>query len=399
MFKAYKYRIYPSDTQKVILSKNFGACRWVWNHFLDLKTKMYSQTGKGITYKEMALELKMIKKTPEYEWLNEINSQSLQQSLMHLDTAFSRFFKHMANYPQFKKKAHAGSSIVPQHFRMEGNKLYIPKFKDPIRVFKHREFDGEIRSMTISRTSSGKYYASLLILQNDPELEIEEIKSETTIGIDVGLKSFMACSDGVQIGNPKKLITAQKKLKKTQRNISRKKKGSANRKKQSLKLARMHEHVANQRNDFLNKISDVLVRNYDTIAIEDLNINGMMKNHHLARAIGDAGWSSLLVMLKTKALQRGKNIIEIGRFEPSSKLCSRCGNIKHDLRLSDRTYHCNACGLTIDRDLNAAINIKKFALIKSGVPTDSGEFTPMDRSANTIFLLQKEGIQQVHWLK
>ncbi len=379
-----------------MLLKHFGSCRYVWNYFLDLRNRKYVETGKGMSYKDMSFELKLLKRTEDHEWLKEVNSQSLQQSLMHLDTAFERFFKHLSRYPNFMKKSNRQSFNVPQHFSVIGNKLYIPKFGDSIRIFRHRDFNGEIRNITISQIPSGKYFVSILVHENDTENERKKITKETAIGIDVGLKNFLTTSDTLKIETPAYLRKSEKRLRKAQKRLSQKKKGSSNRNKQRIRVARIHEHTVNQRDDFLNKLSDVLTRNYDTIAVESLNINGMMKNHHVARSIGDAGWSSFFAMLKTKALQRGKSIVEIGRFDPSSKLCSGCGNIKHDLKLSDRIYHCEVCKLTIDRDVNAAINIRRFALIKSGVPTDGGEFTPVDRSANTISLLKREGVWQVH---
>ncbi len=399
MLKAYKYRLYPSDDQKVMLAKHFGSCRFVWNYFLDIRNKRYSETGKGMTYNEMSSTLTKLKHDGDYAWLGEVNSQSLQQTLMHLNTAFDRFLRHLGKYPNFKKKSNKQSFVVPQRYEVVGNKLHIPNFKEPIRMFKHRDSKGEVRSITVSQNPSGKYYASILVLEEDQVVEETYIRPETTVGIDMGLKHFLTTSEGLQVMNPKHLIESGKRLKKAQKRLSRKKKGSNNRKRQRIKVARIHEHVANQRKDFLNKVSDVLMRTYGTIAVENLNVDGMVRNHYLAKSIEDAGWSSFIAMLKAKALQRGKNVIEIGRFEPSSKMCSRCGSIRNDLKLSDRTYRCNDCGLSINRDINAAINIKKFGMISADVPTDSGKFTPVDRGADTLFQLEREGIGQVRWLR
>jgi len=397
MLRAFKYRLYPNETQKRILSNQFGSCRFVWNHFLDLRNERYAETGKGMTYKQMAALLKKMKEKKDYEWMNEVNSQSLQQSLMHLETAFNRFFKNLGDYPIFKRRSNRQSFTVPQHFSVEGNVLYTPKIEDGIRMFKHRDFDGQMRSVTISLTPSGRYYASILVSSDETATEEKPISSETTVGIDVGLESFAVLSDGIQVDGIRSLRSSENKLARAQRILSRKEKGSRNRNKQRRKVARIHEHISNQRMDFQQKLSDVLTRAYDTIAIEDLNVNGMVKNHKLAKAIEDAGWSSFITMLKTKASQRGKNVVEIGRFDPSSKMCSRCGSVR-EMKLSDRTYRCEKCGLTINRDLNASLNIKKFGLIKTGVPADSGEFTPVDRSANTLSLLAREGIVQARWL-
>ena len=210
--------------------------------------------------------------------------------------------------------------------------------------------------------------------------------------MDVGLTRFLTLSDGIQIGNPKNLRKSEKLLAKRQRQLSKKRKGSSNHSKARVKVAKVQEHIANQRNDFHNKVSDAILMAYDTIITEDLNVSGMMKNRHLAKSIGDAGWSSFMAMLKTRALQRGKNIIEIGAFDPSSKMCSHCGYI-YDLKLSERKWTCPQCNTTHDREWNASINIKRFGLIKAGVPTDSGELTPVDRGTDTLSLLEKEGIR------
>jgi putative transposase len=399
MFKSYKFRMYPNDKQKAFLAEQFGASRFIWNHFLDLRNKRYAETGKGMTYHEMSAILTEMKRSDEYSWLRTANAQSLQQTLMHLDTAFKRFFKHLADYPNFKRKRNRQSFQVPQHFSIEDNHLTIPKLNTPMRVFVHRCIEGEIQSLTVSVMPSGKYYVSILADTATEVAEAKPIKSETTVGVDVGLTYFLTLSDGTRISNPRNIRRSEKELTRRQKELSGKKRGSKNREKARIKVARVQEHVANQRTDFHNKLSDAMLRAYNTVITEDLNVRGMMGNHHMARSIADAGWSSFLAMLKAKASQRGKNIVEIGRFEPSSRMCSKCGNVKHDLKLSDRIYHCNACGLVIDRDLNAAMNILRMGLIKSGVPTDSGEFTPVDRGANTLSLLEKEGISQVHWLK
>ena len=377
MFKAYKFRMYPSHDQKIFLNNHFGACRFVYNHFLDLRNKKYTQTGKGMSYYDMSSYLTQIKRSGEYPWLNGIIAQSLQQSIMHLDTAFKRFFKHQASYPNFKSRRNAQSFQIPQYFSVNDNHIMIPKLNTPIRIFMHRSIEGEIQSLTISKNPSGKYYVSVLVETAKEEPEAEPINNETATGIDLGLKAFITTSDRKQIKNPKNLIHSEKKLKKRQRQLSKKEKGSKNSNKARIKVARIHEHIANQRRDFHHKVSCNLTDRYNTIVMEDLNIDGMNKNHRLAKSIGDAGWSSFITMLKAKALQKGKNVIEIGTFEPSSKMCSNCGNIKHDLKLSDRIYHCEICNHTMDRDLNAAINIKRFGMIRSEIPTDSGELTPV----------------------
>ncbi len=390
MFKACKFRLYPDEEQQLLLEKHIGSCRFVWNHFLDSRNKRYVETGKGMSYKDASVLLHALKE--EREWLNEVNSQSLQQELMHLDSAFHGFFRKVSGYPAFRKKRNGGSFTVPQHFTIKDNHLTIPKFKNPLRLFMHRNIEGEMRSLTISKTPSGKYYASILAETGKKIPGPVRIEACTSIGIDVGIKVFLTTSDGLQIDNPKNLKKSEKKLALLQKRLSRKQKGSR------IKVATAQEHIASQRLDLHNKVSDAMLKAYDTVITEDLNVSGMMRNHHLARSIADAGWSSFMAMLKTKALQRGKNIIEIGRFDPSSRMCSHCGYI-HNLKLSERKWICPQCNTAHDREWNAAKNIKQFGLIKTGIPTDSGEFTPVDRSIDTLSLLAREGIGQVHWLK
>ena len=396
MYKAYRFRMYPNEDQKILIEKHIGLCRFVWNHFLDMRNSRYTETGKGMTYRETALLLPSLKK--EYPWLNEINSQSVQQVVMHLDSAFHGFFKKIARYPRFRKKRNGGSFSVHQHFSIDGNHLTIPKFKAPLRVIMHRDIEGKATSLTISKTNSGKYYVSILAETPNEIPEPREIEPSTSISMDAGITEFITLSDGIQISNPRNLKKSEKKLAKRQRQLAKKQEGSKNMNKARIKVATLQEHIANQRMDFRNKVSDILTRQYDTMITEGLNVSGMMKNHNLARSISDAGWSSFFTMLKTKALSRGKNIIEIGTFDPSSRMCSHCGYI-YDLKLSERTWTCPRCNTTHDREWNASINIKRFGLIKTGVPTDSGELTPVDTVTSTLSLLEKEGIKQVKWLK
>ncbi len=396
MYKAYRFRMYPNEDQKILIEKHIGLCRFVWNHFLDIRNSRYTETGKGMTYRETALLLPSLKK--EYPWLNEINSQSVQQVVMHLDSAFHGFFKKITRYPRFRKKRNGGSFSVSQHFSIDGNHLTLPKFKAPLRMIMHRDIEGKATSLTISKTNSGKYYVSILAETPNEIPESREIRPSTSVSMDVGITEFLTLSDGIQISNPRNLKKSEKKLAKRQRQLAKKQKGSKNQDKARIKVATLQEHIANQRMDFHNKISDILTRQYDTMITEDLNVSGMMKNHNLARSIADAGWSSFFTMLKTKALSRGKNIIEIGTFDPSSRMCSHCGYI-YDLKLSERTWTCPRCNTRHDREWNAAINIKKFGLIKTGIPTDSGELTPVDTVTSTLSLLEKEGIKQVKWLR
>jgi len=355
MFKSYKYRIYPSKKQEELIEKHIGSCRFVYNLALETKKMAYGGNKINLSAFDLINQLPDLKK--ECLWLKEVNNESLQQSILCLDNTYKKFYKKQSKFPKFKKKSNSGSFINIQHIKLNKNKLFICKFKEGIKINAHRLIRGTIKRCTISRTPTGKYFASILCDTGDIVLSKPPIKKKTTIGIDLGIKSFLVTSDGEVIDNPKYLHKVQYKLKYTQRKYS---KYRGKRTKQ--KLALLHEKVANQRNDFLQKTSTKLIRENQTICLEDLNIQGMAKNHHLAGSIQDAGWGMFVTMLEYKAEWYGKNILKIGRFEPSSKTCSHCGNINQELTLKDRTWTCNSCGTILDRDENAALNIKNFAL-------------------------------------
>lgn len=293
----------------------------------------------------------------EYTWLKEVNSQSLQSALVDLDSAYDRFYKGQNGFPKFKKKSYGGSFHIPQNIKLEGRKLSIPKFREGIDIILHRETKGEIKSATISKTPTGKYFVSILCDTGETCEPKPKIKQETAVGVDLGIKDFAITSDGKFFDNPKYLRKAQSKLKYLQRKYS-KYKGKRTRR----KLAKQHEKVANKRKDFLHKLSTKLIRENQTICLEDLNVKGMQKNHCLAQSISDVGWSTFVSMLEYKAEWYGVNILKIGRFDPSSKTCSECGSINKDLKLKDREWTCSSCSAMHDRDVNAARNIKSFAL-------------------------------------
>jgi putative transposase len=303
---------------------------------------------------DLIKQLPSLKK--ELIWLKEVNSQSLQQSIVNMETAFTKFFKGQNDFPNFKKKSSKQSFHVPQRVTIEKERLFIPKFKNGIEIILHRKLKGTIKQATISKTPTGKYFVSILCDTGEALKTKAKIKEKTTIGIDLGIKSFLVTSDGKIFDNPKNLRKAMPRLKYIQRRYS-KYKG----KRTKNRLAILHEKVANKRKDFLNKTSTHLIKNHDSIAIEDLNVKGMMANHKLAGAIADVGWSMFVSMLEYKAEWYGKNILRIGRFEPSSKTCSSCGAINKELKLQDREWTCK-CGSVLNRDVNASINIKSFAL-------------------------------------
>ena len=354
MLKAFKYRIEPTKSQATLINKHIGSVRFLYNLALETKQSAYA-SGHNLTRYDLQVQLKELK--TDLGWLKEVNSQSLQVALMNLDAAYLRFFKGQNAFPVFKKKSNRGSFNIPQNVLLEDNKLVIPKFKEGINIVLHRPIKGKIKQATISITPTGKYFVSILCETGEAIKTKAKIRENTTVGIDLGIKTFIVASDGKEFDNPKFLRKAQSRLKYVQRKYS-KYKG----KRTKQKLAILHEKVANQRKDFLHKTSSELIKNHDSIAIENLQVSNMLKNHKLAQSIQDAGWGTFTTFLKYKAEWYGKNILEIGTFEPSSKTCSCCGRVNKELMLQDREWTCKSCETLLNRDVNAAINIKNFAL-------------------------------------
>ena len=362
-YRAYKYRLYPNEEQKVLIAKHLGSCRFIYNYALDKKVRAYQTNKTNLSRFDIQADLPNMKKSEEYCWLKDVNSLSLQASLANLDSAYTKFFREHKGFPRFKSKKDGKQSFsIPQNTRVdfENGRIFIPKFKGGIKTKFHRTFEGIVKSSTISRTATGKYFVSILVEVNEPDVPMKPICENKTVGIDLGIKTFAVLSDGTEIHNPKHLKQSLDKVKKLQRSLSHKNKGSKNRDKARRKLALAHEQVTNRRNDFLHKVTSYLVNNYDTICLEDLNVKGMVKNHHLAQALEDISIGTFNTLLEYKAKERGVNILRIGRFEPSSKMCT-CGYINHNLTLAMREWICPKCGSTHDRDLLAANNIKRFA--------------------------------------
>jgi putative transposase len=394
-YKAYKYRIYPNKSQEELILKHIGCCRYIYNYGLEKKIKVYQESKRGISRFDLQSDLVVLKKQEETSWLKEVNSLSLQASVANLDMAFTRFFKEKKGFPKFKSKKVGNQSFqVIQNTKVDfdKNKVFLPKFKSGIKCIFHRQFEGEIKTSTISKTPSGKYFISILVKLNDDNPKKVPIDENQAVGIDLGIKTFATLSDGTEIQNPKNLKKSMKRLKRLQRDVSRKQKESNNRKESVKLLAIQHEKVSNRRKDFLHKTSKFLIDNYNTICLETLPAKNMMKNHKLAQALSDIAIGTFNSYIDYKAEWYGKNVLRIGKFEPSSKMCE-CGNIYRDLKLSDRVWKCPSCGRINQRDLLAANNIKKFAFCKNNTAGAVGIYACGDMNLVT------DSAQEAHKLK
>ena len=355
MLKSYKYKIKPTEDQKVLLNKHFGSIRFAYNYFLNERKFEYETNKQTLNYNHNSAALTKLKKQEEFKWLGEINSQSLQHSLKGLDDAYNSFFKKRTGFPKFKSKHSKNSFKVPQYTKVLDGKLIIPKFKDPIKMIQDRKFSGEIRQATLSKTSTGEFFVSILVETDHKKLD----KTGKEVGIDLGIKDFVITSDGYKYKNNRFTKTYEKKLKEHQQHLSRKVRGSGRYNLQKLKVAKIYEKITNSRKDNLHKVSTELVKKYDKIFLEDLNIKGMVKNHKLSKHISDASWGTFITMLEYKSVWNDKEVIKVGRFFPSSKTCNCCGWINQNLKLDIREWTCPSCNTKLDRDLNAAKNILK----------------------------------------
>ena len=348
----YKFRINPTRIQIELLDKHFGSVRWVYNYFLNQRKEEYLANKKSINYYQQSKELTQLKKHEKTSWLKEINSQTLQFSINCLESAYEGFFSGRSKFPNFKSKRSRNSFTVPQFTKVKNGKLIIPKFQEGIEMIMERKIEGTIKKTTISRTPTGKYFVSILA-----EKEYNSVPTTgKKVGIDLGLKDFLVLSTGSKIKNGRLLKQLEHQLKLNQKHLSRKTKGTNRYNRQRLKVARIHEKITNSRMDLIHKTSLDLVKNFDVIFLEDLNIKGMIKNHKLAKSISDASWGKFIEVLTYKANWNDKEIIHIDRFFPSSKTCNECGWINNSLTLNERSWKCK-CGRELDRDLNAAKNI------------------------------------------
>lgn len=357
--RAYKFKMEPSAEQTEKLYQFAGCARFVYNWALARRSSFYKEHGKTIPAKQLSGELTQLKSGEETSWLKEADSQSLQQSIKNLDRAFQNFFKKRAKYPKFKSR-NAGffSFRIPQRVTVEDGKVYCPKI-GWIKIRQSQDIEGVTKSATFKRDACGNWFVTLVAEFEMPEVALPE--AVNPVGIDMGLKDFIVLSSDERVTAPKFFRKAQKKLAKVQRKLSRATKGSNRRTKTKLKVAKVHRKITNQRSDFIHKITSDLVKKYDHIGIENLNVKGMSKNHRLAKSIHDAGMGELRRQLEYKCLWNRVNLSKIDRWFPSSRMCGSCGEINKDLALSDRVWLCS-CGTFHDRDLNAAKNILKESL-------------------------------------
>ena len=367
MLKSYKFRLYPNKKQEELIRKHIGCCRFIYNYSLVKKIESYEKEKKTLSHYDLNGLLPELKK--EFEWLKEVNSQSLQQENNHLDNAFKRFFREKKGFPNFKSKKNEKKSFsIPQscEVNFKSGRISLPKLGE-IKSVLHRTFKGKIKNTTVSMTPTNKYFISILVDDGKKLPKQKKFNFKNTVGIDVGITHFAMLSNGEKIENPKYLKNSLERLKILQRRTSKKQKGSANRRKANLKVSKLHEKISNQRNDFLHKFTHKIVSENQAVAIESLNITGMIRNHNLAQAISDAGWSECFRQIEYKCEWTGKTLLQIGQFEASSKICNICGEVNHNLTLADREWTCAKCETKHDRDWNAAINIKKFALQKQNL--------------------------------
>ena len=356
--KAFKYRFFPSDQQAAQLGRTFGCARYVYNQALEYRSKSWLREKKSVSYHQTASKLTEWKKEPEKAFLSEVSSVVLQQSLLNLDTAFTNFFEKRAQYPKFKSRRHRQSArYATNAFTFRDGLITLAKQSEHLDISWSRPLpdDAKILNLTVSRDTSGRYFVSILV-----ETDVNPLKKgEAEIGIDVGIKTLATTSDGEKLENPRPLVKREQRLKTLQRRLSRKIKGSNNRRKAGLKVAKLHAKISDARRDTLQKFTTKIIRENQAIYVEGLNVAGMVQNHNLAKHIADAAFGEIFRELEYKATWYGRTYLPLDRFFPSSKLCSSCGHLLEELPLSIREWGCPTCGVHHDRDINAAINIKK----------------------------------------
>lgn len=369
MLRAIKVRLYPNKEQEQKISKTFGCYRFIYNHMLALKQEAYKKDKTNLGLCELSKYLfEILLKDEQYAWLKDENTKVMQQAIRQMLSAYENFFKHHKGVPKFKSKKDKQSALfslqaISKQNTFETRHISLTK---PLKNIKFRcsdlylrllqKYSKNIKSSTLSKSKSGKYFLSILVEMEDTELKRFE-HTDKQVGIDIGVKDFVITSDGDVFENKHFLKNEEKKLKRLQRQLSRKVKGSNNREKQRVKIAKLFERMTNKKYAYIHYVVNELLSRYDSIFMEDLNVQGMLRNHNLAKSISDVGFSMFKEILTTKALVNDKQVISVDRFYPSSKTCSKCGYKKKDLTLSDREWTCPNCCTKHNRDINAAVNI------------------------------------------
>ena len=377
MLRAIKVRLYPNKEQEQKINKTFGCYRFVYNHMLALKQEAYNKDKTNLGLCELSKYLLgTLRKDEQYAWLKEENSQVLQQAIRQMLSAYNNFFKQHKGFPKFKSKKDRQSALFPINAiskcnTFETRHISLTKQLKKIKfrcsdsyLIMLQKYNKNIKSATLSKSKSGKYFLSILVEIEDTELKKFE-HTNKQVGIDLGVKDFVITSDGKVFENKHFLKKEEKKMKRLQRQLSRKVKGSNNREKQRVKIAKLYERMTNKKEAYIHFVVNELLSHYDSIFMEDLNVQGMLRNHNLAKAIQEVGFYKFNEILTNKALVNNKQVVSVDRFYPSSKTCSVCGYKKEDLKLSDRSWVCPQCGTKHDRDINAAINIKEMAFKES----------------------------------
>ncbi|WP_145742716.1 RNA-guided endonuclease InsQ/TnpB family protein [Saccharopolyspora dendranthemae] len=355
--RAYKYRFYPTDAQRAELLRTFGCVRKVYNLALDARTRAWFTEQRRVNYNETSAMLTSWKKSDDLAFLSEVSSVPLQQTLRHLQGAFTAFFDKRTQYPRFKsrKKSRQSAEYTKSGFKYRDGQLTLAKMREPLNIVWSRPLPegAEPSTVTVSRDAADRWFVSILV-----ETSVERhAPTDTTVGVDAGISSLATLSTGEKITNPQHEKRDRKRLAKAQRELARKQKGSNNRDKARRKVARVHARITDRRRDHLHKVTTRLVRENQTVVIEDLNVRGMLSNGKLARAISDASWSEFRTMLEYKAAWYGRDVIAVDQWFPSSKTCSACGRLAKSMPLNVRTWTCPGCDTTHDRDVNAAKNI------------------------------------------
>ncbi len=358
LHKVVQVRLYPSKEQEILLAQTFGCSRWWRNYALNKSIETYKETGKGLGRSALNALLPALKKAEDTKWLADCYSQVLQATTLNLTTAYKNFFEGRARFPRFKSKHGKQSIQYPQNVKIVNGNIKLPGNIGIVKGKIHRPIEGKIKTVTVSKTPSGKYFASIL---TEVEGENPTISDGKIYGVDLGLKHFAVVTDGEKVSkydNPKHIAKHEKNLKRKQQKLARKQKGSNSRNKYRKLVAKVYEQVSNSRQDFLHKLSYKLVSDSQAVVVENLNVKGMVRNHNLAKAISDCGWGTFTNFLSYKLERKGGKLVEIDRWFPSSKLCSNCFYQMSEMSLDVREWTCAHCGTHHDRDGNAAINIR-----------------------------------------